>query len=69
MKYFWFMYSHINAGGTRTYVEQVNVVLHPFASMRELRAEVNNSILVNLILHNWREITDFEYKLFKESLK
>lgn len=65
-QYWWFMWSHNNADGGKTYIEDVTF-RHPFFEMEEQRRH-SPGIIANVTLHNWKEISPIEYDMFYKSL-
>ena len=66
-KYYWLVYSHNNAGGGKTYVEDVTWI-HPFEYMDAFIKNTNSdrSVVRNIALFNWKEITKKEFDLYKK---
>lgn len=58
-KYYWMLYSHNNVPGTYRIYNEVVTDKHPF----EIMAKFVNSVFMNMVLENWKEITKEEFDL------
>lgn len=61
-KYYWYVYSHKNASGGRTYVTNVTY-RHPFTQVHSIVDK--DQFGSNVALVNWKEITKEEFDLYR----
>lgn len=63
-KYYWFVAANINREGDQTLEEDVLEGIHPFQKIKEYKDSLDGSGWYDIILVNYKEISEEEYSLF-----
>lgn len=64
-KYYWYLWSYINARGDRAFEMQITYKTHPFVEIARRRAGAPPN--AGVVLVNWKEITKEEHELYRKS--